>query len=162
MCRVVIDALVQQYPGHIEPKGQWVFNMAAGSTGIMNVLHGSLTEYLILFGTPIGTEAFSGRYLIDIHDFVMSSEMWTYREHDPGERIVTKAGERAVLWRGEFKGFRFEPDCWALEYARGPIPTSLPSALCDSLLSALDPHTVVKTFRIYGRLVAKELLLGKI
>ena len=53
MCRRVTDELATAYPGHIETEQKWVFNLAGGSTGIMNVLHGSLTEYLILFGTPV-------------------------------------------------------------------------------------------------------------
>ncbi len=162
MCRTVVDELDAAYPGEIDRKDEWVFNLAAGATGIMNVLHGSLTEYLIIFGTPVGTEAWSGRYLLDIHDFIVAGEMWTYTEDRPGERVVTGPGERAVLRKGRVKGFRFEPGCWALEYGRGPIPTSLPTAVADVLLSGLDPATVVKTFRIHGEQVFRHLLRGKL
>jgi C-8 sterol isomerase len=162
MCATVIDELSAAYPGHVETRQDWVYNMAAGATGIMTILHGSLTEYLILFGTPIGTEAFSGRYFLDIHDFILAGEMHTYTEEHPGRAVVTGPGEAAVLHRGRVKGFRFDPACWALEYGRGPIPTSLPTALSDSLLSALDPQTVVRTFWLYGRQVFKELLRGKL
>lgn len=162
MCREVLTQLDTAYPGRIDGRREWVFNLAAGATGIMNVLHGSLSEYLIIFGTPIGTEAWSGRYRLDIHDFVMAGEMWTYTEDRPGERVVTAPGERAVLRSGAVKGFRFEPGSWVLEYGRGPIPTSLPTAVADALLSGLDPATVIKTFRIYGEQVVRQLLGGKV
>jgi C-8 sterol isomerase len=49
-----------------------------------------------------------------------------------------------------------------LEYGRGPIPTALPVSLGDAVFSALDWRTVCKTFWIYGRLVFRELIRGKI
>src|SRR5512143_2269574 len=83
LSRRLIEELNEPYPGHVTNTDNWVFNIAAGATGIMNVLHGSLSEYLILFGTPIETEAYSGRYAIDIHDWVLSGEMRTYKEDNP-------------------------------------------------------------------------------
>lgn len=162
MAQVVTRALVDHYPDHVDPSPRWMFNLAGGATGAMGILHASLTEYLILFGTPIGTEAFSGRYLLDIHDFVIAGEMWTYNEDAFGSRVVTRVGEHAVLNRGRTKGFRLSEGSWLLEYGRGLIPTSLPMALGDAVFSGQDPITVWKTLHGYGRLVVKELLQGKI
>jgi len=78
MVRVVVDELARVYPGHVDTNPKWMYNLTGGATGIMGILHGSLTEYVIIFGSPIGTEGFSGRYCIDIHDFVMTGEMWTF------------------------------------------------------------------------------------
>ncbi len=158
----LIADLAEAYPRHIETRQNWLFSLAAGATGIMTVLHGSLSEYLLLFGTPVGTEGFSGRYRIEIHDFLLSGEMWTYTEENFRERVVTRPGERAVLPRRHVKGFRVREDTWMLEYGRGLVPTALPVAVGDSVFSAMDWKTVFKTFWVYGRLVCRELLRGKI
>jgi hypothetical protein len=162
LSRRLMDALAHAFPGHVSTEENWVFNIAAGSTGIMNVLHGSFTEYLILFGTPIGTEAYSGRYDMDIHDWVLSGEMQTYSDDNPLEPIITRPGEHAVLKRGRTKGFKLEGNTWMLEYGRGFVPSSLPTALSDTLIGALDFRTVAKTFWIYGKLMARELMQGKL
>ena len=162
MCRTLIDDLAREYPRHIETRQEWVFNLASGATGIMNVLHGSLTEYLIIFGTPIGTEAFSGRYPLEIYDFMLSGTMATYKAHDPGHAWYTHAGEHAIHPFGAVNGFKFEPDTWALEYGRGLVPGALHTTVADLALRAVDPWILVQTFKIYGRLVLRELLQGKI
>ena len=157
----VTQDLAGLFSGHIETRQDWFFNIAGGATGIMTVLHGSLSEYLIVFGTPVGTEAFSGRYHLDIYDVVLSGEMWAYDEDDFAARKVYAPGEMGLLRRGRVKGFRLMEDTWLLEYGRGPVPTALPMGLSGAVLS-LDGSTVFKTLRNYGRLVIKELLHGKI
>ena len=162
MSRRLTEELAQAYPKHVSTEENWVFNIAAGATGIMNVLHGSLSEYLILFGTPIGTEAYSGRYAMDIHDWVLSGEMWTYTEASPLEAVITKVGEHAVLRRGQTKGFKLLENTWLLEYGRGLVPSSLPTALSDTLIGSLDVWTVARTLWIYGKLTARELMQLKL
>jgi C-8 sterol isomerase len=55
------------------------------------------------------------------------------------------------------------PDrCYAVEYARGIIPSMLPFGLADSFTSTLDMVPVLKTMQIYTRAVVGELLRGKI
>lgn len=51
-----------RYPGHILPDEdlQWVFVNAGGWMGSMCLLHASLTEYLLLFGTAVDTGGHSG------------------------------------------------------------------------------------------------------
>ena len=162
MCRIVIDELSQRYPGHIDPKIDWIYNITAGATGIMTVLHASLTEYVIIFGTPVGTEGFSGRYLVEIYDGVLSGEMWTYTEESLAKKTVHKEGEFAVLRRDQVKGFRLSDECWLLEYGRGAIPTALPLALGDSVFSSMDWYTVGKTLWVYGKQVTRNLMQGKV
>ena len=163
MCATVIAGCAEAWPRHIEQRQDWLFNLAGGATGIMTVLHGSLSEYVILFGTPVGTNAFSGRYRLDIWDCVLSGTMKTYTEEQFDRAVVSEPGEMAVLRRGQVKGFSMSEDCWLLEYGRGPVPTSLRVALFgDTLFSAQDGPTIVKTIRVYGKQVIKNLLRGKI
>lgn len=161
MVRSLIDDLASDYPGHIERNEDWIMSLTGGATGIMTVLHCSLSEYLIIFGTPVGTEGFSGRYRIDIFDFLTAGEMWTYTEESCGEPVITRPGDRAVLLRGQVKGFRTEHGSWMLEYGRGPIVTCLPMALSGAVTS-LDGRTIWKTLSTSARLAWKALRRGKV
>ena len=158
MCEAVIGGLAARWPDNIETRQDWVFNLAAGATGMMTVLHGSITEYLILFGSSIGTEGFSGRYHLDIWDWVITGEMWTYTEEAFAERVITRPGEGAKLARGSAKGYRIKEGTWMLEYGRGFMPASLPGALAGALTSSFDPITVADTLSVYGRLTLRKLL----
>ena len=162
MVGVVVDELARVYPGHVDTSPRWMYNLAGGATGAMGLLHGSLSEYLIIFGSAVGTEGFSGRYLLEIHDFVMTGEMWTYTESRFSERVITRPGEAAFLGRGEVKSYRITEESWMLEYGRGPVPTCLPMGLGDAVLRGQDPPTIVKTLWAYGRLTTRSLLGGKI
>ena len=161
LCPRLAEELARIWPAHVDTRQEWIFNVAAGATGIMNVFHGSLSEYVIIFGTPIGTEAYSGRYALEIHDWVLTGEMRTYTEENPTEAIITRPGEHAVLRLGRSKGFRLADDTWMLEYGRGLVPSSLPTALSDTLIGALDVATVLKTFRVYGSQTLRNLAQGK-
>lgn len=154
--------LAQMYPGHIATRENWLFSLAGGAIGIMTVVHGSFSEYIIIFGTPTGTIGYSGRYWMNVYDVVLTGEMWTYTEEDFLERKVSRPGDMALLRRGQSKGFKLAEDTWLLEYGRGFIPASLPFALSDALISCLDWRTVLKTFWVYGKLVLRELLKGKL
>jgi len=54
--------LSAKYPGHILPAAdlEWVFMNAGGLMGSICVLHASLTEYVLFFGTAMDTSGNSG------------------------------------------------------------------------------------------------------
>ena len=161
MMAAITTDLAKAYPGHIHTKENWILSICGGVMGIMRVLHGSLSEYVLIYGTPIGTEGFSGRYRADIWDVMLTGEMWTYTEQDFRKAIVSKPGDMAYLRRRQAKGVRIFEGSWMLEYGRGAIATALPFALTGAVTS-LDLKPILQTLGIYTRLTFKELCRGKI
>jgi C-8 sterol isomerase len=153
----LVEGLRGQYGDHIAERPRWIFSMVGGATGVMMVLHASLTEYLVMFGTPLGTEGYSGRYSADIHDWVLRGEMWTLRLDDPIKKRVTKAGEVRELPKGMTTAFRLTEDAWLLEYGRGKAAAQLRHTIGDAVFRAMDPQNIIDTIREYGTLAAKEL-----
>ena len=157
MVATVIGELDKAYPGHIDMTPEWLFTTSAGFKGSMAVLYASMSEYLMIFGNPIGTSGFSGRHLVEFHDTMLAGEMWSYTEENPGTKVVSSPGDRLFLARGKGKMFTIPDGAWMLEYARGPIATSLPLALADATLSCGDFPSVGKTFRVYSKLTLRAL-----
>lgn len=153
--------LAERYPGHIRRDVEWIFNHAGGAMGQMCVLHASITEYIIVFGTPIGTEGYSGRFAADDYFIILDGEQWSYGAGEM-DRQVFKPGDMHHLPRGQARGYRMPDRCYALEYARGWIPQMLPFGLADAFTSTLDPVPVLQTMRVYTKAVVSELLRGKI
>ncbi|KAH8110048.1 C-8 sterol isomerase [Phellopilus nigrolimitatus] len=118
---------------------EWVLNNAGGAMGAMYVIHASITEYLIVFGTPLGTEGHTGLHPSDDYFNILVGEQWAF---SPG--ALEKEG------------------CFALELAQGWIPGMLPFGFADILTSTLDFPTFYRTAVISAREMYKNLLVGKI
>jgi hypothetical protein len=157
----VEEQLEQRYPKLITRSAPWLFNNAGGAMGQIKLLHCSLTEYILIFGTPIGTEGHSGRYGTEVYDFMLDGEMWCYYAGE-FQRTVFKAGDAAYLGADRAKGYAVPSHAFMLEYARGAIPTMLPFGLADTLFSTRDRSTLGRTLFHYGKLTAQQLLRGKI
>ena len=157
----IIDELSAHYPGHIRGGREWVLNNAGGAMGMMLVLHASISEYILIFGSPIGTEGHTGRFWAEDYFYILEGEQWAYDERSP-ERQVYKPGDCHILPKGIAQGYRFPDRCFALEYARGFIPTMLPFGLADTVFGTLDWRTLGRTMRIYGASSVKELMQGKV
>jgi C-8 sterol isomerase len=157
----VSTELKRLYPRHIDLNVPWLFNNAGGAMGQIKLLHCSLSEYILIFGTPSGTEGHSGRYATEVFDFMLDGEMWCFHAGE-FERTIFKAGDLAYLGEDRAKGYAAPSDVLMLEYARGPIPTMLPFGLADTLFSTHDPATIGGTLFHYAKLVTRNLLKGKI
>lgn len=159
---LVHSSLYSAYPSHILPPGsrqQWTANLAGGFKTQMLVLHGSLSEYVMIWGSQTGTIGHSGRNWAEFHDFLLSGrgDWWAeggldVKTERPGDYIFTPKFAGGIV--------RLHETTFMLEYCRGSIPVLLPFGLADSLVSSLDPVTVGHSLWIYGRMVLKELFVN--
>ena len=69
----VLEEFRRKYPGHILPDQdiQWIFMNAGGWMGAMCLLHASLTEYVLFFGTAVDTTGHSGKGKIVICEVIV-------------------------------------------------------------------------------------------
>jgi C-8 sterol isomerase len=118
----IVANLTETYPSsvvRINPdQSEWVFNNAGGAMGAMYIIHASITEYLIIFGTPLGTEGHSGLHTADDYFNILAGEQWAFK---PGQLEMERytPGMVHLMPRGVAKQYKMHKGCWALEYARG-------------------------------------------
>ncbi|KJE89061.1 sigma 1-type opioid receptor [Capsaspora owczarzaki ATCC 30864] len=157
----ITTELRRLYPDHILPEVEFIFINAGGWMGTFGLLHASLTEYVLIFGTELNTSGNSGRYWADIWDTMLSGE---FRQWPEGtvRSVVHKAGDTIYHARGEVTGVQWTSGTYMLELGRGVIPSTILFAVADTIFSTTDFMTLAKTLRIYGVAVVRELLRGKI
>jgi hypothetical protein len=156
MFDVFAQAMEERYPGTLDHGQPWIYSIAGGAMIQMKLYFASLTEYIMIWGTPIGSEGHSGRHLTGFWDTVIDGEAWYYGEGQ-FEKAIYRSGDRIYVGPGQARAMSFTKGVWAVEYARGFIPYSMPFGLADELLSCLDWVTALQTLSLYTDLVCQAL-----
>jgi C-8 sterol isomerase len=158
------DAMERRYPGVLDRGQPWVYSIAGGAMIQMKLYYASLNEYIMIWGTPIGSEGHSGRHFTGFWDTVIDGETWYYGEGQ-FEKSIYKPGDRIYVGPGQARAMNFTDGVWAVEYARGLLPLSVPFGIADELISCLDWVTATQTLTLYTDLimqhVARQLPVGK-
>lgn len=150
------DALDARYPGVLDRSQPWIYSIAGGAMIQMKLYFASLTEYIMIWGTPIGSEGHSGRHFTGFWDTVIDGETWYYGEGQ-FEKSIYKPGDRIYVGPGQARAMNFTDGVWAVEYARGVLPLSMPFGVVDELVSCLDWVTAGQTLSLYTDLVFQHI-----
>lgn len=160
MFEELIAELSERYPGAIDTSKPWIYSNAGGVMIQMKLYHATTKEYLMIWGTPIGSEGHTGRNLVAFYDTVLDGEAWYYKEGEFTRSVYTP-GDHVIVNKGEAAGMHYPDHVWMIEYARGPLLTLLPFGLADGLISTLDFKTVYQTLAIYFSLLTRQLSKGQ-
>ncbi|MGV0793133.1 isomerase [Mycolicibacterium sp. XJ1819] len=155
-----IELLAEQYPGLVDARpGRWVGSKAGGILGKVRFLYFSPREYVVTFGSPTGTQGFSGRYKrVQIHKFLLAGRIDSYDlESDTTEAMTLLPGGHTCLEPGHARGLTIHPGSWHIEYGRGAVATTLPFAMVDTLLLSLELQSVRRSTVEFARLVRMRL-----
>lgn len=156
MFDAVADGLEVRYPGVLDRSQPWIYSIAGGAMIQMKLYFASLSEYIMIWGTPIGSEGHSGRHFTGFWDTVIDGETWYYGEGQ-FEKSIYKPGDRIYVGPGQARAMNFTDGVWAVEYARGALPLSVPFGIADELLSCLDWVTAGQTLSLYTDLIFQQV-----
>lgn len=148
------------YPGHILPEEDrdWLFVNCGGWMGSMYVLHASLTESVIFFGTAMDTSGNSGRFWANVSYTVLTGSFRQWKEgHFQTQRYST--GDTVTLGSGEACGMQWTSGTWTVEYGRGFMPSALGFSLADSIFGTMDFVQIFKIGKMYTRSLVQETIL---
>ncbi|KAJ8481291.1 hypothetical protein ONZ45_g15359 [Pleurotus djamor] len=161
----IVTNLTAEYPSNkinINPnEKEWFFNNAGGAMGGVYVIHASITEYLMVFGTPLGTEGHTGIHTADDYFNILVGEQWAYTLGSY-EMERYPAGSVNLMPRGVRRQYKMHEGCFALEYARGWIPPMLIFGSADAITSTHDYISAYDMVVFTAREIIKNLLIGKI
>lgn len=110
--------LIKHYGGHIETQPIWISNLAGGFKTAMYLFHGSLSEYVMIWGSSVDTTGHSGRNWAEFHDFIIAGEGRWWKE---GGLAVRKESTGAYMYTPMFQGHivQLTAGTWMLEHCHG-------------------------------------------
>src|SRR5690348_7814623 len=154
-----VELLSAEYPDLVDSTpGRWVGSKAGGILGKVRFLYFSPREYVVIFGSPTGTQGFSGRYKhVEIHKFLLAGRIDSYDiESDDTVAMTLLPGETTCLEKGRARGLTIAPGSWHIEYGRGAVATTLPFAMIDTLLVSLEFESVRRSTVEFAKLVGRR------
>lgn len=148
--------IYEAYPELVVPpkEGDWIFNSVGGSLAEIKILYCTTTEYLSLWGSPLATEGFSGRYpALDVWDIMLSGLMKSYKPGDHKYDVyrnnpLENEYQTSLLYRTVGKHFALEEGTYMIDYGRG------------NLISALNAGAILGHKYVTGDKYSKKKMLG--
>jgi hypothetical protein len=156
MFDVFAKALAKHYPKILDFSQPWIYSIAGGAMIQMKLYYASVTEYIMIWGTPIGSEGHSGRHFTGFWDTVIDGETWYYAEGQ-FEKTIYTPGDRIYVGPGQARAMNFTNGVWAVEYARGFLPLSVPFGVAEELFICWDPLTAAQTVSLYTDLTSQAI-----
>jgi C-8 sterol isomerase len=148
MFDVFADAMEREYPGRIDKGQPWLYSIAGGAMIQMTLYYASPFEYIMIWGTPIGSEGHSGRHFTGFWDTVIDGEMWYYAEGE-FHKTVYKPGDRVYVGPGQARAMNFTTGVYAVEYARGFLPAEIFFGIISEILICTDLIAAFQTLTLY-------------
>lgn len=156
-----VTLLTEKYGNAIQADAPWIFMRAGGWMGAFKMLYATPSEYVLLFGTGIHTSGHSGRYWADISDTLLTGRFLQWEE-GAVEPIMHQPGATILHPRWSVTGVQWESGTWMLEHATGFIPSTLPFALSDGVISCQDLSTVRTSIGVYANQVVNNMMRGRV
>lgn len=149
------------YIEDLDPE-KWMFSNAGGAMGNFIILHATLFEYLIIFGSATGTEGHSGYHLADDYFTILYGEQRAANRSQTVPSIY-KPGDINHMPYGEIRQYSLPgpKGGYALELAQGYIPTMLIFGFADSVFSTVDPINLYRQILFTLQSMYKNILKGK-
>jgi hypothetical protein len=114
---------------------------------------------LVVFGTPTGSEGFSGRYKrVEIHKWLLAGQIESYDlESEQTTPTVLLPGGYQRLEKGQIRGFTIKPGSFHIEYGRGAVVTTLPFGMVETVFSSLDLGSVRRSTVEFTKMASRQI-----